>query len=91
MSTREDPATRSTHPPGAQFARNGQVAARLRLQLADSTTSGFEPGLTPSLGVAQWTSGTVSEELLAAADSALPAAKHSPRLIDAREPSANAP
>ena len=54
-----------------------RIAARLRSQLVNSPTPSFERALTPSLGVGQWTPGTPTEELLAAADRALLAAKRS--------------
>lgn len=67
------------------------VAARLRLQLATSPTGSLARPLTPSLGVAQWTPGAPTEELLATADRALVAAKRSALLISAREPGATPP
>ena len=74
-----------------QTSRNEarHVAERLRLQLANSPSAASERAPTPSLGVAQWTSGTPSEDLLAAADSALLAAKRSARLIRALGPGMN--
>ncbi len=76
-----------------QTSRNEaqQVAERLRSQLANSPSASSEPALIPSLVVAQWTSGTPSEDLLAAADSARLAARRSGRPIDARDPGVNAP
>jgi hypothetical protein len=67
------------------------VARALPLPRANSPTASLERPLTPSLGVAQWTSGMPSEELLATADSALLAAKRPPRLKRAREPGATPP
>ena len=57
-----------------------QIAARLRSQLVNSPTASFERALTPSLGVGQWGPGMPTEEVLAAADRALLAAKRSARL-----------
>ncbi len=67
-----------------------RIAGRLRSQLVNSPTLSFERALTPSLGVGQWTPGTPTEELLAAADRALLAAKRSARLVSARGPGMNA-
>ena len=67
-----------------------RIAARLRSQLLNSPTPSFERALTPTLGVGQWTPGTPTEELLAAADRALLAAKRSARLVSARGPGMNA-
>ncbi len=74
-----------------QTSRNEarHVAERLRLQLANSPSAASERAPTPSLGVAQWTSGTPSEDLLAAADSARLVARRSARLIRALEPGVN--
>jgi diguanylate cyclase (GGDEF)-like protein len=74
-----------------QTSRNEaqQVAERLRSQLTNSLSAASERALTPSLGVAQWTSGTPSEDLLAAADSARLVARRSARLMCAREPGVN--
>ena len=57
-----------------------QIAARLRSQLMNSPTASFERALTPSLGVGQWGPGMPTEQVLAAADRALLAAKRSARL-----------
>jgi Diguanylate cyclase, GGDEF domain len=67
-----------------------RIAARLRSQLMNSPTPSFERALTPSLGVGKWTPGTPIEELLAAADRAVLAAKRSARLVSARGPGMNA-
>ena len=64
-----------------------RIAARLRSQLVNSPTPSFERALTPSLGVGQWTPGTPTEELLAAADRALLAAN----IVSARGPGMKAP
>jgi diguanylate cyclase (GGDEF)-like protein len=56
-----------------------QIAARLRSQLVNSPAMSFERAPTPSLGVGEWTPGTPTEELLAAADRALLDAKRSER------------
>lgn len=55
-----------------------QLAERLRSQLSNPAFASLERPLTISLGVAQWTPGTPSEELLAAADGALLASKAHP-------------
>ena len=68
-----------------------RIAARLRSQLVNSPTPSFERALTPSLGVGQWTPGTPTEELLAAADRALLAAKRSAHIVSARGPGMKAP
>jgi diguanylate cyclase (GGDEF)-like protein len=60
-----------------------RLAERLGSELANTPTISPERPLTASLGIAQWTPGTSSEELLAAAESALLAtnalrARHQP-------------
>ena len=52
-----------------------QLAERLRSQLAHTPIASLGHALTASIGVAQWTPGSTSEALLAAADTALIAAK----------------
>jgi diguanylate cyclase (GGDEF)-like protein len=52
-----------------------QLAERVRSRLADTPIASLQLPLTASIGVAQWTPGTSSAELLAAADGALLAAK----------------
>ena len=51
------------------------LAQRLRAQLACTRLRSSNQSLTASIGIAEWSPGTTSEQVLAAADSALLAAK----------------
>jgi diguanylate cyclase (GGDEF)-like protein len=57
--------------PQTRASEARQLAERLRSQLSNPPISSPERPLAVSFGVAQWTPGTPSEELLAAADCAL--------------------
>jgi diguanylate cyclase (GGDEF)-like protein len=76
--------------PHANRDEAQQIAARLRSRLVNSPAVSCARARTPSLGVGQWSPGTTTEELLAAADRALLAAKRSARLVSARGPGMNA-
>jgi PleD family two-component response regulator len=57
-----------------------QLAERLRLQLSNPPVASLERPFPVSLGVAQWTPGTPSEDLLAAAGRELSAPTPHPTL-----------
>jgi diguanylate cyclase (GGDEF)-like protein len=65
-----------------------RLAGRLRSRLADTKIAPLDGPLTASIGVAQWVPGTRSDNVLAAADCALLAAKERlPGVIIARQSS----